>query len=211
MTSDGETTTVSRRAKEGLLKKLYGWVLSWAETPYGTPALFILSFAESSFFPIPPDPLLLALGLSKPARAIWYATVCTAGSVLGGAFGYFIGRFFIETVGLRIIEFYGLAEKYTSIQGLYEEYNALVALVAGVSPIPYKVFTIAAGAFEVGFLTFILASIAGRGLRFYTEGVLVYFFGPAIRAFIDKYITVLSWAFAALLILGFAALRFFVG
>lgn len=196
--------------KKGHLKRLYNWVLGWAETPYGVPALFILAFVESSFFPIPPDPLLLALGLSRPKSSVWYATVCTAGSVLGGAFGYAIGYFFIESVGMAIIDFYGLATKYETIQRLYEEWNALVVLVAGVSPIPYKVFTIAAGAFKVSFITFMLASVAGRGLRFYLEGVLIYHFGAPIRAFIDKYITILSWAFAALLVLGFVAVKLLV-
>ncbi|VAX24592.1 FIG139438: lipoprotein B [hydrothermal vent metagenome] len=190
------------------MKKLYDWVLGWADTPYGVPALFIFSMAESSFFPIPPDPLLLALGLSRPKKSFLYATVCTVGSVIGGAIGYFIGVFFIESIGMKIIGFYGLADKYSSMQALYEEYNALVILVAGISPIPYKVFTIAAGAFEVSFLTFILASIAGRGFRFYLEGFLIYFFGEPIRTFIEAHMAKLAWAFAALLVLGFVALKF---
>jgi len=197
--------------RHGPMKRLYNWVLGWADTPYGVPALFAFAFAESSFFPIPPDPLLLALGLAKPKKSLWYATICTVGSVLGGAFGYLIGYFFIESIGMRIIEFYGLAAKYTTIQGWYEQWNALVVLVAGVSPIPYKVFTIAAGAFRVGFVTFILASIAGRGARFYTEGVLIYHYGAPIRSFIDRYITVLSWAFAILLVLGFVAVKLAMG
>jgi len=190
------------------MKRLYNWVLSWADTPYGVPALFIFAMAESSFFPIPPDPLLLALGLAKPKSAIWYATFCTVGSVIGGALGYLIGKFFIESIGMKIIAFYGLEGKYSSMQALYEEWNAIVVLVAGISPIPYKVFTIAAGAFEVSFITFILASIAGRGFRFYLEGVLIFYYGEPIRVFIEKHLTKLSWLFAILLVLGFLAIKF---
>lgn len=192
----------------GWTRKLYDWVLRWADTPYGAPALFILAVVESSFFPIPPDPLILALGVAKPKRAIWYATICTVGSVIGGAIGYIIGYFFIESIGMRIIEIYGLAAKYGTIQQMYEEWNAVVVLVAGVSPIPYKVFTIAAGAFEVSFVTFILASIVGRGVRFYTEGVLIYWYGESIRGFMDRYMSYIGWAFAIMLVGGFVAVKF---
>ncbi len=205
------TEIVEKEKKAGVFKRLYDWVLSWAETKYGVPALFVLSVAESSFFPIPPDPLLLALGLAKPKRSIWFATVCTAGSVIGGAIGYAIGLFFMDSIGMKIIELYGLAAKYSQIQVLYEEWNAAVVLVAGISPIPYKVFTIAGGAFHVSFATFMLASLAGRGFRFYMEGFLIYHYGPPIRTFIDKNITILSWAFAILLVGGFIAMKFLMG
>lgn len=198
----------SGAASRGIVGRLYWWVLSWAHTPYGAPALFILAVVESSFFPIPPDPLLLALGISRPKRALWYATLTTAGSVLGGALGYAIGYYFIETIGMPIIEFYGAGTKYAQIQALYEEWNAAVVLVAGVSPIPYKVITIAGGAFKIGFATFILASVVGRGVRFYTEGALVYWYGEAIRDFVDRYMIALSWLFAILLVGGFVALRY---
>lgn len=201
------TQTPSATNRPGLIKRLYDWVLHWADTPYGAPALFILAVVESSFFPIPPDPLLLALGISKPKKGLWYATICTVGSVIGGALGYAIGYFFIESIGMRIIEVYGLMGKYSTIQALYEEWNAVVVLVAGVSPIPYKVFTIAAGAFEVSFVTFMLASIAGRGVRFYAEGALIRWYGEPIRAFIEKYMTLISWLFAVLLVGGFLALK----
>jgi membrane protein YqaA with SNARE-associated domain len=196
--------------KQGWTRKLYDWVLHWAETPYGAPALFILSVVESSFFPIPPDPLILALGVSKPKKAIWYATICTVGSVIGGAIGYMIGYFFIESIGMTIIGIYGLAEKYGEIKVLYEEWNAVVVLVAGVSPIPYKVFTIAAGAFEVSFVTFIVASVVGRGVRFYTEGVLIYWYGEKIRGFMERYMSYIGWAFAIMLVGGFVAVKFFL-
>ncbi len=194
----------------GPMKRVYGWVLHWAHTPYGAPALFVLAVVESSFFPIPPDPLLLALGVSRPKKALWYATLCTAGSVIGGAIGYMIGYFFIESIGMRIIEFYGLASRYADIQTLYERWNAVVVLVAGVSPIPYKVFTIAAGAFKVSFVVFILASLVGRGVRFYVEGALIYFYGEPIKDFIERYMVHLSWAFAAMLVGGFVVIKYFI-
>ena len=193
---------------KGVLNRLYWWILGWADTPYGAPALFILAMAESSFFPIPPDPLLVALAVGKPARALYYSALCTAGSVIGGVIGYGIGFFFIESIGMRIIEFYGVMEKYSSIQKLYEEHNAIVVLVAGVTPIPYKVFTIAGGAFQVSFVTFVLASIAGRGFRFFLEGALLYYYGEQIRDFIGKYMTWLSWIFGILLVGGFVAIRY---
>ncbi|HEB71128.1 MAG TPA: DedA family protein [Nitrospirae bacterium] len=189
-------------------RRLYDWVLHWADTPYGAPALFVLAVVESSFFPIPPDPLILALGISKPKKAIWYATLCTVGSVLGGAIGYMIGYFFIESVGMTIIEIYGLAAKYGMIKELYQQWNAVVVLVAGVSPIPYKVFTIAAGAFKVSFFTFILASIVGRGVRFFAEGLLIYWYGERIRGFMERYTSWIGWAFAIMLVGGFVAVKF---
>ena len=195
---------------QGMMKRLYDWILHWADTPYGAPALFILAVMESSFFPIPPDPLVLALGISKPKKAIWYSAICTAGSVIGGAIGYMIGYFFIESVGTKIIALYGLADKYDTIQELYNQWNAVVVLVAGVSPIPYKVFTIAAGAFEVSFITFILASIVGRGVRFFTEGALIYYYGEPIKAFIERYMTYISWGFAILAVGGFVAINYLV-
>ncbi|MDH5679577.1 MAG: VTT domain-containing protein [Nitrospinota bacterium] len=209
--ASGDTATAPIPPRKGALNRLYWWILSWADTPYGAPALFILAMAESSFFPIPPDPLLVALAVGKPARALYYSALCTIGSVIGGVIGYGIGYFFIESVGMRIIEFYGVSAKYATIQKLYEEHNAIVVLVAGVTPIPYKVFTIAGGAFQVSFITFVLASIAGRGFRFFLEGVLLYYYGEKIRDFIDKYMTWLSWIFGILLVGGFVAIKYLAG
>ncbi len=191
-----------------ILKRLYDWVLHWAETPYGTPALFILAFAESSFFPIPPDVLLITLAISIPRRAFKYATVCTVGSVLGGMFGYLIGLKFIDTIGMKIIEFYGILDKYQSIQSLYMKYDAWAVSIAGFTPIPYKVFTIAAGAFKINFPVFVFASIAGRAGRFFLVSALIYKFGPPIREFIDKYFNILSYIFVILLIGGFVLVKY---
>ena len=122
-----------------MLKRLYNWVLHWAETPYGTWALFLLAFAESSVFPIPPDVLLIALAISIPKKSFKYALVCSAGSVLGGGLGYLIGLQFMEFIGQPIIDFYGVGDKYHYIEQLYNRYDAWAVGVAGFTPIPYKV------------------------------------------------------------------------
>jgi len=190
------------------IKKLYDWVLHWAETPYAVPALFILAFAESSFFPIPPDVLLIALALSIPGKAFRYAAVCTFGSVLGGIAGYFIGYGLMDMLGIPILRFYGVMDKYESIQALYIKYDAWAVGIAGFTPIPYKVFTIAAGAFKIDFSVFVLASFAGRAGRFLLVAGIIYFFGPAIKKFIDKYFNLLTIVFFILLIFGFVLVKY---
>ncbi|MEE9591626.1 MAG: YqaA family protein, partial [Thermodesulfobacteriota bacterium] len=149
------------------MKRLYTWVLSWAHTPYGSIALFVLAFTESSFFPIPPDVLLIALAISIPLRSFRYAIVCSIGSLLGGIFGYFIGYMLMETIGFRIIEFYHFKDNYEYIQHLYREYDAWAVGIAGFTPIPYKVFTITAGAFKIDFWVFSLVSAISRAARFF--------------------------------------------
>ncbi|MEW6109129.1 MAG: YqaA family protein [Nitrospirota bacterium] len=189
-------------------KKLYDWVLHWANTPYGIPALFILAFTESSFFPVPPDILLIALSLSIPGKSFKYAAICTAGSVMGGMFGYFIGLKLIDTIGMPILNFYGVVDRYKYIQSLYIQYDAWAVGIAGFTPIPYKVFTIAAGAFKIDFIVFVLASIAGRAGRFFLVATLIYHFGPPIKDFIDKYFNLLSFLFIVLLALGFIIVKY---
>ena len=191
-----------------MLKKLYNWVLHWAETPYGTWALFILAFAESSFFPIPPDVLLIALAVGAPKKSLKYALVCSIGSVLGGCLGYLIGWQFMVGIGNRIIEFYGLTPKVAYIEALYQQYDAWAVAIAGFTPIPYKVFTIAAGAFKINFLVFVLASVVSRSARFFLVGGLIYIFGPKIQAFIDRYFNILATVFVVLLIVGFIAIKY---
>ncbi len=190
-----------------IIRNLYDWVLGWAKTPYGSVALFVLAFSESSFFPIPPDVLLIALALSVPLRAFRYAAICTIGSVLGGGLGYAIGLYFIDSVGYNIIEFYGVVDKFEYISSLYNDYDAWVVAVAGFTPIPYKVFTIAAGAFKVDFSVFIAASIASRAARFFILAALIYRFGEPIKGLIDRYFNLLTIVFALLLILGFVVLK----
>lgn len=189
------------------LKRLYDWVLHWAHTPYGMPALFILAFAESSFFPIPPDVLLIALGLSIPKKAFKYALVCTAGSVLGGAFGYFLGWQFWE-IAKSILFNYIDAAGFESVRNYFIEYEAWAVSIAGFTPVPYKVFTIAAGFFRADFIVFLIASLLSRGARFFLVSALIYKFGPPIHAFIDKYFNILTLVFMFLLISGFLLIRY---
>jgi membrane protein YqaA with SNARE-associated domain len=183
-------------------------VLHWAETPYGTWALFALAFCESSFFPIPPDILLIALAVSIPKKALRYALICSIGSVLGGCFGYLIGWQFMTGVGDKIISFYGLSQKVEYIRELYVAYDAWAIGIAGFTPIPYKVFTISAGAFNINFSIFVIASAVSRSARFFLVGGLIYFFGPGIQAFIDKYFNILATAFTVLLIAGFVLIKY---
>jgi len=189
------------------LRHLYDRVLQWGESPYGEWALFFLAFSESSFFPIAPDVLLIALAIAVPRRSFRFALICTCGSVLGGMLGYLIGLEFMDLVGFPVIRFYGLMDKYESVRVLFNRYDALAIAIAGFSPIPYKLFTISGGAFRIDFTTFVLASLASRGARFFLVASLIYMFGRSIRAFIERYFNVLAVAFSVLLILGFVAVR----
>lgn len=191
-----------------MLRRLYSWVLHWAETPYGTWALFLLAFSESSFFPIPPDILLIALAVAIPKRSLYYALVCSAGSVLGGCLGYLIGWQFMVGIGEKIISFYGLTQKVEYIQSLYMQYDALAIGIAGFTPIPYKVFTISAGALSINFSVFVIASLVSRSLRFFLVGWLIYRFGSGIQAFIEKYFNTLAVAFTILLVAGFVIIKY---
>ncbi|HUF50973.1 MAG TPA: YqaA family protein [Longimicrobiales bacterium] len=190
------------------VRRLYNWTLSWAERPGGPVALGALSFAESSFFPIPPDPLLIALALGAPRRALMFGAICTAASVLGGVAGYAIGYFVWEAVsGFFFAHVPGVSpEAFATVQEWYRRWDFWAIFLAGFTPLPYKVFTLSAGVFQISFPIFVIASITSRGLRFFILSGLVYFFGPQIKAFIDRHFNRLAWAFGALLILGFLAL-----
>lgn len=189
------------------LKRLYNWVLHWAETRYGSPALFILAFAESSFFPVPPDVLLMALSLSIPKKSFRYALICSIGSVLGGMFGFLLGLQFWE-IGKAILFEYIDPERFEQIRFYFQNYEAWAVGIAGFTPIPYKVFTISAGFFRVDFTVFVIASILSRSARFFLVASLIYFFGPSIKRFIDRYFNLLTVIFTVLLIGGFILLQF---
>ncbi len=189
------------------IRQLYDWVLGWADSRYGTSALAALSFTESVFFPIPPDPLLMALSLAKPRRAFFFAAVCSAASVLGGIAGYYIGLLLFDAVGRPILDFYGATEKYLLVQSYYRTWDAWAVGIAGFTPIPYKVFTISAGAFQISFFVFVMASAVSRSARFFLIAWLIKAFGDPIRRFIDRYFNILTLVFAALLAGGFFALR----
>jgi membrane protein YqaA with SNARE-associated domain len=195
--------------RPGPIRRLYDWVLHWAETPYGAPALILLAVAESSFFPVPPDPLLIALCLGAPAMALRFATGATAASVVGGMIGYGIGA---GAWGLLQGGFYtyvpGVSpETFAAVQALYERWDFWAVFLAGLTPIPYKVFTISAGVFSINFGVFVVASMLSRGLRFYVLAGLIYLYGTPIKGFIDRYFNRLAWAFGALLVGGFLLLR----
>lgn len=196
--------------RPSLLRRLYFWVLHWAETPYGTPALFALSFAESSFFPIPPDVLQIALSVSKPKRSFYYAAVSAVASVLGGILGWFIGYALWEsTRGFFYAYVPGVTpENFELVRQRYDQYGFLAILVAAFTPIPYKVFTIAAGVFNLGLPVLIAASVLGRTARFFTVATCIYVFGPGIKNLLDKYFELATIAFAVLLIGGFLVIRY---
>lgn len=191
----------------GWMRRLYDWVLGWADHPYGAWALFGIAFAESSFFPIPPDLLLIPLAVAAPRRAFRYAGICTLGSVLGGMFGYFLGQHFFDLIGRPIVEFYSAQEQYAQLQDLYQRYDAWLVAIAGLTFIPYKVATITAGFFGVDFTRFVIASVLGRSFRFFALAGLIRLFGAQIRAFIEKYFEMLSILFLILLAGGFLLLR----
>jgi len=193
-----------------MLRKLYNWVLHWAETRYAIPALILVAFAESSFFPIPPDPLLMALCLGIPKRSLMYAAVCSMASVVGGLFGYYIGWGIWEIVDDFFLTFVFSSDAFLYVSRKYEQNAFLAILGAAFTPIPYKVFTIAAGVFKIDIFVFILASAVGRSARFFIEGGLIYFFGAGIKTFIDKYFNILVTLFFILLVLGFLVVKYWM-
>jgi len=192
------------------LRKLYDWVLGLAESPYGAWALFLIAVAESSFFPIPPDVLLIALSIGAPSRALWFAFISTAGSLTGAVIGYLIGLEFYELVGRPIIEFYSVENGYEQVRRLYHEWDAVAVVIAGFTPIPYKVFTIAAGAFKINFITFILASAVGRAGRFFLVGVLIRWLGPSVKDLLDRYFNLATILFVILLLGGFLVIKYVI-
>jgi membrane protein YqaA with SNARE-associated domain len=194
--------------KKGIVRRLYDWVLSWAETPYGSPALFVLSFVESSFFPIPPDVLQIALSAGKPRRSFWYATVSLIGSVLGALLGYYIGfKLWEATRGFFIPHIFS-EDNFKYVEGLYHDNAFWSIFTAAFTPIPYKIFTIAAGVCEISLLTLFIASVFGRGMRFYLVASLMFFCGPTIKNWIEKYFDIFAIVFTVLLVGGFVCLKY---
>jgi membrane protein YqaA with SNARE-associated domain len=191
-------------------RRLYDWMLSWADRKGGPAALFGISFAESSVFPIPPDPLLLALSLGRPSKALVFAAICTAGSILGGMFGYAIGWFVWESVSDFFFNHVpGVTpEGFAVVQDWYQRWGFWAVFLAGFTPLPYKVFTLASGVFQISFPIFLVASTISRGARFFIVAGLVYYFGAPIQSFIDRHFNRLAWLFGILLIGGFVAIRF---
>jgi membrane protein YqaA with SNARE-associated domain len=170
-----------------MFKRLYDWTLSLAGRPSAPYALGAVSFAESSFFPIPPDVVLAPMVLAKPAHAWRFATICTVASVVGGLFGYAIGVFFFESIGQWLIALYGGREKIDGLLALYREYGALLILIKGLTPIPYKFVTIASGIAGYDLFWFVVLSIITRGARFFGVTLLMTTFGEPIRRAMDKH------------------------
>ena len=193
-----------------VFRRLYDWVLHWAETPYGTPALFLLALAESSVFPVPPDVLLIALSISLPHRAWYYATICSLGSVIGGVIGYLLGWGFWSLLADFFFTYVPgfTPQLFARVQALYAEHDFWVVFAAGFTPIPYKVITIAAGVFLINFPVFVLASVIGRSARFFLVAGLIRRYGPGIRSFVDRYFNLISLLFLLLLIGGFLVLKY---
>jgi len=185
------------------------WMESFAEKPSALISIFLLSFAESSFFPIPPDVLLIAIAIARPKISFKAALWCSVGSILGGVAGYGIGYGLMETVGYPIVDFYNAQDVW---QKVVDTYNGEIGLwfLAGAAftPIPYKISTIAAGATQMDFVPFVLISAIGRSARFFLVAGVLYFVGPKAKEYIDKYFDKLSIAFLILLVLGFVAIKY---
>ncbi|WP_108659204.1 YqaA family protein [Acuticoccus kandeliae] len=190
-----------------MLRKLYDKTLSLAAGRHAKPALFGVSFAESSFFPLPPDLLLIPMVLAERHKWFVFATLCTIASVLGGVFGYAIGHLLFEQIAEPLIAFYGYSEKFASFTERFHEYGAWIVFFAGITPFPYKVITIASGAADLSMTVFILASILARGVRFYAVAGLLYKFGSPIRAFIEERLALVFTVGAVLLIGGFLLVK----
>lgn len=205
--SDQPTPELVKKA--GLIRRLYHWTISWADRPGGAWALFIIAFIESSFFPIPPDVLLMALVFGARDKWLRYATICTIGSVLGGIAGWAIGWGLADSVARPLLAFFdpsgGLQNE---VQHWYNEYGFWGILIAAITPIPYKVFTIASGLFHYSLPMLIVASVIGRGFRFYAVAAVIRIFGPRIRPHIERNLELWSIAFGILIILGLVAVKF---
>jgi len=191
-----------------MMKHLYDWMMRQAAHERAPQALFWVSFIESSIFPIPPDVMLVPMVIAQRLKAWWYATVATVGSVLGGVAGYAIGFFLLESIGQPILRLYGVADRFQEFAGWFNEWGVWILIIKGMTPFPYKVLTITAGATHMNIVAFLLASVVARAMRFYLVAGLLYLFGEPIRAFIEKRLTLVTTVFAVLLVGGFVALKF---
>ncbi len=190
------------------VRSLYDWVVGLSERPNAVRTLFVIAFAESSFFPIPPDVLLIPLAIGNPRRALRFAALCTAGSSLGALLGYFLGLEFYEVIGQRIVAFYSVGEQYERVQALYQQWDVVAIALAGFTPIPFKIFTITAGVFKINLITFTIVVLLSRGARFFLLGGLIWRFGPSIRNFVDRYFNLLVILFSILLVGGFFIVKY---
>jgi membrane protein YqaA with SNARE-associated domain len=190
-----------------MLSRLYGRVMALAASKRAAWWLVLIAFAESSFFPIPPDALLVPMALARPRDAWRLAAICTVASVVGGALGYLIGFAVFDQVARPILDLYGYGAAYAAFQAKFQEYGLWIILIKGMTPIPYKIVTIAAGAARFDFALFMAASVLTRGLRFFLVATLLHFFGDAVRTFIERRLTLVTSALAVGILGGFLALR----
>lgn len=208
-----EPTTIgpiSYAKAHGILRGLYYWVLSWAHTRYGTPALFGISFAESSFFPIPPDVLQIALSVAKPRWSYYYAAVNAVGSVLGGVVGWLIGFLIWESTKNFFFSYVpGFSpEKFSYVVNLYQEHALLTIIGAAFTPIPYKIFTIAAGVCSISLPVLIAGSVIGRSARFLIVATAIFFFGEKVKHYLEKYLEIATLLAFVLLVGGFVVVKY---
>lgn len=207
---------INHSYKDKMIKRLYNWVLSWSDSKWGWLALFFMALFEASWFPLPPDILLIALCLGATKRSFRFASICLVGSMLGAALGYCIGHFLWMTPAgdpTSIAQFFYdhvfSVDTFNNVGELYDKYNFMIVFTAGFTPLPFKIFTIAGGMCDINFVMFIIASIVSRGMRFFLIGWLIWKFGAPIKTFIDKYFNLLATLLAVMLI-GFTLLAFWL-
>lgn len=191
-----------------MLRALYDWVLRLSAHPRAPAALAGVSFAESSFFPIPPDAMLIPMCLARPDKAYRYALICTIASVVGGILGYVIGYYLFDVLAQPVLRAYGYLDAMARFESWYAQWGAWLILIKGLTPIPYKIVTIASGAAKFDFLIFLVCSIITRGARFFLVAALIRRFGPPIQEFIEKRLTMVTTVAAGAIVLGFVALRY---
>lgn len=182
-----------------MFQDLYQWMVSWSESPYADPALFVLAFAESSVFPVPPDVLLVALTLGNPSWGLYYAGITTVGSVLGGTLGYLVGWWGGKPLLLWLVG----QDRVSRVHDAFERYEGRMILIAGLTPVPYKVFTIGAGAFYVNFRVFVVASLVSRGARFFLVAGTLQLLGPWVKDILEQYFNLFTVVLAACVVLGY--------
>ena len=211
MTSDEEPSEAADSAKRGAVRRLYDWVIGWANTRYAVPALFLLAFAESSFFPVPPDVLLVAMCIGSVQRSYQYAWWCAAGTVIGGAAGYAIGYYFWEVEGVRQFFFDyvpGVSpDSVAQVGALYDSWSFWIVFATAFTPIPYKVITILAGVCAINFPMFLVGSAVGRSARFFLVAWLFRRFGPGIKDFIERRFALVTLVGAVVFVGGFVAVK----
>jgi len=192
------------------IRRLYAWMMRWGDSQGAEKALFGFAFAESSFFPIPPDPLLIAMTTSSPKKWLRFALICTGASVLGAVFGYFVGFALFESIGQPIVDSYGLQQEFVKVGESFNNNAFWSIFTAGFTPIPFKVFTIASGLFRVNILTLLIASALSRGMRFGLVAWLAHKLGSKYKRQIERYIDIISVVFLVLIVLGFLVIKYFI-